>query len=62
MFRKLGIVSIAAGMIAIGATATPASASSKQVFGGRNEQILAHYRPITSIGLSPYRFPGKKKR
>jgi hypothetical protein len=31
------------------------------VSAGPNEQILAHYHPITSIETSPYRFPGKKK-
>jgi hypothetical protein len=28
---------------------------------GLDEQILAHYHPITSVETSPYRFPGKKK-
>jgi hypothetical protein len=28
---------------------------------GLDEQIVAHYHPITSVETSPYRFPGKKK-
>jgi hypothetical protein len=28
---------------------------------GLDEQILAHYHPITSVETSPYHFPGKKK-
>jgi hypothetical protein len=31
------------------------------VLMGHNEQVLAHYHPITSVETSPYRFPGKKK-
>ena len=28
---------------------------------GLDEQIVAHYHPITSVETIPYRFPGKKK-
>ena len=57
-------LAIALGVAAIGSAATPAAASSSQYFGGRNEQISAHFISIhehTTVGMSRYRFPGKKK-
>jgi hypothetical protein len=54
-------LAMALGIAAMGSAAAPASAFSSQVFSGRNEQIFAHYHPVTSVGVSRYRFPGKKK-
>jgi hypothetical protein len=54
-------LAIALGVIATASAVTPAAAFSSQVYGARNHQISVHYHPITTIGLSRYRFPGKKK-
>lgn len=62
MFRTTIFSAFALGVIVAGSVATPASAFSSQAFGARNEQVFAHYHPITTIGLSRYRFPGKKKK
>jgi hypothetical protein len=60
MFASVFLAS-ALGMIATSSAVTPASAFSSQVYGARNQQVFAHYHPRTTIGLSRYRFPGKKK-
>lgn len=65
MFRTSMFTSVflafALGVMATGTAATTASAFSSQASGARNEQVFAHYHPITTIGMSRYRFPGKKK-
>lgn len=60
MFASVFLAS-ALGIMATGSAVTPAAAFSSQAFGARNEQVFAHYHPITTIGMSRYRFPGKKK-
>jgi hypothetical protein len=55
-------LAFALGIMAMSSAVTPASAYSSQVLGGRNQQVFAHYRPITSVGVTWYRFPGKKKK
>jgi hypothetical protein len=54
-------LAFALGVMATGSAVTPASAFSSQAYGTRNQQVSAHYHPTTTIGLSKYRFPGKKK-
>ena len=61
MFASVFLAS-ALGIIATSSAVIPASAFSSQVDGARNQQVFAHYHPITTIGLSRYRFPGKKKK
>ena len=59
-----GLLAIALSVAAVGSAATPAAAFSSQSFGSRNEQISAHFNSIherTTVGMSRYRFPGKKK-
>jgi hypothetical protein len=61
--RTSVFLAIALSVAAIGST--PAAASSSQSFGGANRQISAHFLSVherTTVGLSRYRFPGKKKK
>ena len=61
-FVVLAIFSaIALGLAAMGSVATPASASSSQVFRAHKELILAHLHPVTSPGKTMYRPPSKKR-
>jgi hypothetical protein len=55
------LLALALGMMATASAVTPVSAFSSQVYGARNQQVFAHFHPRTTIGLSRYRFPGKKK-
>ena len=63
--RSSVLLAIALGFVAIGSAATPAAAFPSQNFGSRNEQIYAHFLSVhehTTVGMSRYRFPGKKKK
>ena len=62
--RTSTLLAIAFVALAIGPSATPAAAFSSQYFGSRNEQISAHFSAAherSTVGMSRYRFPGKKK-
>lgn len=61
MFRTSIFFAIALAVTAMGSAAAPASAFSSQVFNDRNEQVFAHFHPITSVQPSRVRPPSKKK-
>jgi hypothetical protein len=61
MFRTTMFSAFVLGLIAMDSGATPAAASSSQVFGNRKEQIFARYHPVNSPGTTMYRPPSKKK-
>ena len=61
MFRTSMFLMIVLAIAATGSITGPASASSPQVFGARNEQVFAHYRPVTSVQRSYLHPPSKKK-
>ena len=50
----------ALGIMATSSAITPASAFSSQVYGARNQQVFAHYHPITTVRPSMYPIPVKK--
>ena len=59
MFASVFLAS-ALGILATSSAVTPASAFSSQVDGARNQQVFAHYHPITRVGPSMYPIPVKK--
>jgi hypothetical protein len=64
MLRTQIFLAIVLSLTAIGSSSTPAAAFSSQYFGGANRQISAHFLSVhehTTVGMSRYRFPGKKK-
>ena len=60
MLRTFVVLAITLGLAAM-ESATPASASSSQVFRAHKELILAHLHPVTSPGKTMYRPPSKKR-
>ena len=64
LIRTPLFLAIALGIAAIGSATTPAAAFSSQYSGSRNEQVWAHFLSAhgrTTVGMTRYRFPGKKK-
>ncbi|WP_194466894.1 hypothetical protein [Bradyrhizobium sp. CCBAU 53340] len=62
MFRTSIFLTIALAVAAMGFAITPVSALSSQAFGARNEQVSAHYHPITSVQTRMYPPPPRKKK
>lgn len=61
MFRTSIFLTIALGIAAAGSAATPAAASSSQVFSDHKEEIVAHVHPVNEPGRTMYRPPSKKR-
>ena len=61
MFRTSILLTIALAIAVMGSAVTPVSASSG-LFGARNEQVYAHYHPITSVQLRMYPPPPRRKK
>lgn len=64
MFRTSVFTSMflaaALGIVATSYAVTPASAFFSEVYGARNQQVFAHYHPITTVGVTMYPIPVKK--
>ncbi|MCG2626172.1 hypothetical protein L6654_05975 [Bradyrhizobium sp. WYCCWR 13023] len=62
MFRASILLTIALAIAAMSSAVSPAPAFPSQVFGARNEQVYAHYHPITSAHPRMYPPPPRKKK
>lgn len=62
MFRTSILLTIALALAVMASAVTPVSASSSGLFGARNEQVYAHYHPITSVQLRMYPPPPRRKK